>query len=435
MCDREFASSLALKQHYRDKHGRDTSIEEETNNEPKVARGRKNRTKVRRRYGRKSKKKLLVIVLPILVAIIVVGVYYGSTRTNTPGNGTYGTGVGNIALDIPLTLANGTRTYLSSFEPHPVLLWFVTTWCTSCQQGAQLINSQYYDTLHSKGLEILTVESYDNLNQTGPTINQFAQQYGGGAGKSGWDYATSDWETTQKYNPLAQLDIFYVINQYGVITMENVGMPNYLDQIVSQLSAPANKPPFPFQCLGAEGTTIHLHPWLRIVINGHNITIPAAIGIENPQFQSYQLPGTNVVDKVAVSGSCFEPIHTHDDSGIIHIESPSASTEYTLGDFFRVWQATYGTVTIDGSAHPIVFNPTDILGFKADAAHKIVLLVDGRPSTEFSSLNLNQLDYCSASTNGPPCAPTAVGEPYYNGETYPFGTGHTIVIEYVSTGG
>lgn len=62
-----------------------------------------------------------------------------------------------------------------------------------------------------------------------------------------------------------------------------------------------------------------------------------------------------------------------------------------------------------------------------------MLLVDGKPSTAFGSLVLNQLDYCSAASTGPPCYPTAVGDPYYNGQPYPYGTGHTIVIEYEST--
>ena len=32
----------------------------------------------------------------------------------------------------------------------------------------------------------------------------------------------------------------------------------------------------------------------------------------------------------------FAPLHTHDASGVIHVESPTART-YTLGDLFAVW--------------------------------------------------------------------------------------------------
>ncbi len=196
----------------------------------------------------------------------------------------------------------------------------------------------------------------------------------------------------------------------------------------SALSGPFGA--YPFQCIGAEGTVMHIHPYLRIVINGQNITVPAAIGIVNPQNESVTVSGTQQ-EKVAVSGSCFEPMHTHDASGIIHIESPDSTTQYTLGDFFQIWNSTYGSISINGTSRPIVFNSTDIMGFQADATHKVVLLVDGIPSTGYGSLTLNTLAYCSAASVTPPCYPTAEGDPAYPGG-YPYGTGHTLEIEYVT---
>ena len=179
-----------------------------------------------------------------------------------------------------------------------------------------------------------------------------------------------------------------------------------------QSSPPGTSGSFPYPCnVETNGLAIHIHPWLKIVVNGQNVTIPADIGMTN---------------------GCEEPTHTHDASGIIHLESPDATGQYTLGGFFQVWSATYGSVAFDGTQHPIVFNSTDILGFKADATHNVVLLVDGKPSSEWGALNLDQLDYCSASTTGPPCYPTVSGNPYWNGSPYPYGVGHTIVIEYVT---
>ena len=184
---------------------------------------------------------------------------------------------------------------------------------------------------------------------------------------------------------------------------------------------------FPFPCLSNEQLAIHIHPWLTIDVDGKNVTIPAAIGIANPVIQN----------GVAGSGSCFEPMHTHDSSGIIHIES-ATDINYTLADFFQIWNVTYGTVSFNGTSHPVVFNSTDILGYKADATHKVVLLVDGTPSQQYGSLVLNYYDYCSATNSvstSSLCYATARGPPYFNGQPYPYGTGHTIVIEYVSTSG
>ncbi len=186
---------------------------------------------------------------------------------------------------------------------------------------------------------------------------------------------------------------------------------------------------------------IHIHPWLVITINGKNVTVPQGIGCisDNP-------------------GDCVEPMHTHDSSGLIHVES-STNTNYTLAQFFEIWNASYAYAIVNGAHEPIVFNNTDILGFKVNSSSdSLKLLVDGKsaPSVDFSgsssqygNLVLNVLDYCSSSqpANSSPCYPTdagsngAIGNPYWNGVTgfapgtaggYPYGGNHTIVIEYTS---
>lgn len=60
--------------------------------------------------------------------------------------------------------------------------------------------------------------------------------------------------------------------------------------------------------------TQHIHPRLTIMIDGAPKIIPANIGL----------------------GSCERALHTHDDAGTIHIEAQD-KREYTLGDFFGVW--------------------------------------------------------------------------------------------------
>jgi hypothetical protein len=67
------------------------------------------------------------------------------------------------------------------------------------------------------------------------------------------------------------------------------------------------------------------------------------------------------------------PLHTHDSSGIIHVESPLSRT-FLLGDFFAVWGR--------------IISPQQVLRYHADATHRITMTVDGRPSTAFGSLVL-----------------------------------------------
>jgi hypothetical protein len=191
---------------------------------------------------------------------------------------------------------------------------------------------------------------------------------------------------------------------------------------------------FPIPCLGYEPLFLHIHVWLQIFINNQKVVIPGAVGIQNPAIEG-QTNGGYIYG--AGTNSCFEPVHTHDNSGIIHIES-ATNTNYTLGQFFDIWSVSYQYALVGTSKQPIVFNSTDILGYKDNSTGTLTLLVDGQPSDAYSSLVLDTLAYCNATNSistSSPCHATAEGDPEWNGAqgTYPYGTGHTIVIEYNST--
>jgi hypothetical protein len=62
---------------------------------------------------------------------------------------------------------------------------------------------------------------------------------------------------------------------------------------------------------------LHIHPLLSVIVDGQKVPVPANIGIEP-------------------SGQTMAALHTHDDSGTIHVESPVVRS-YKLGEFFDVW--------------------------------------------------------------------------------------------------
>jgi hypothetical protein len=63
-----------------------------------------------------------------------------------------------------------------------------------------------------------------------------------------------------------------------------------------------------------EGLYMHIHPTLSITAFGEPVDIPANIGL-----------GTGIM----------RPIHTHDNSGTLHVEAPCIR-EFTIGDFFDI---------------------------------------------------------------------------------------------------
>jgi hypothetical protein len=75
------------------------------------------------------------------------------------------------------------------------------------------------------------------------------------------------------------------------------------------------------QCDPTEGTVFHIHAHLDVIVDGKSVIVPAGIGIK--------------------PNECLYWLHTHNTSGVIHIESPQQMT-FTLGQFIQVWDNTSG---------------------------------------------------------------------------------------------
>ncbi len=122
--------------------------------------------------------------------------------------------------------------------------------------------------------------------------------------------------------------------------------------------------------LSQEGTALHIHQHLDLYINGTAVAVPADIGIDpNEKFIS--------------------PIHVHDTSGIIHVESATVQ-DFTLGQFFDVWGLRFaenciGSYCTDGSNTLRVYaNGTLVTGDPRNlllASHQEIMIVYGTAST------------------------------------------------------
>ena len=74
--------------------------------------------------------------------------------------------------------------------------------------------------------------------------------------------------------------------------------------------------PLGLHALTNEGEVVHIHQHLDIYVNGKKVRVPSQIGIYDGQF--------------------LTELHTHDASGIMHVESPTKRT-FDLAQFFGVW--------------------------------------------------------------------------------------------------
>jgi hypothetical protein len=89
------------------------------------------------------------------------------------------------------------------------------------------------------------------------------------------------------------------------------------------------------QLLPAEGNVLHIHQHLDIFNNGKHVTVPALIGIK--------------VNKD--NTPAFAELHTHDTTGVIHLESARAQA-FSLGQFFGVWGVNLANNCVGGLCAP-----------------------------------------------------------------------------------
>jgi thiol-disulfide isomerase/thioredoxin len=126
---------------------------------------------------------------------------------------------GAAAPDFTFTDPQGASHSLSSFFGKPVVLWWVATFCGSCDQGTQIFAQQYYSQYHSAGVTFLEIESYNDLGQSGPSIGTMAGQ-NGYTGQAGWIIGEGSSQGTSAYNPNSDLDIYYVISAQGNVVTQ-----------------------------------------------------------------------------------------------------------------------------------------------------------------------------------------------------------------------
>lgn len=84
----------------------------------------------------------------------------------------------------------------------------------------------------------------------------------------------------------------------------------------------------------------HVHSHLDVYFNGAPVRVPAGIGINihDPGVHAGDLPdGTKGYGGIELCRKpCISPLHTHDDSGVLHTESASFVPN-SLGEFFTEW--------------------------------------------------------------------------------------------------
>jgi len=124
-----------------------------------------------------------------------------------------------------------------------------------------------------------------------------------------------------------------------------------------------------------EGAALHTHQHLTVSVDGNPVTVPANLGVD--------------------PAGAMSALHTHDTSGIVHVESPKVAT-FTLGQLFTEWGVALGTDRVGGYVD-------------GQNGRHVAVFIDGkRTTTAFPKVHLqDQQDIAVVITRGStePAAP------------------------------
>jgi hypothetical protein len=122
-------------------------------------------------------------------------------------------------------------------------------------------------------------------------------------------------------------------------------------------------------CNPMEHTVFHVHAHLDIIINDVYFLVPSQVGIPS---------------------NCFYWLHTHDESGIVHIEAPM-HRDFTLGQFFDIWNKKLSN--------------DQIFNYVANANNPLTVYVNGtkvQDGTNYRDIKLNAHDEIAIVYGTPP---------------------------------
>ncbi|AIF84733.1 hypothetical protein NTE_02691 [Candidatus Nitrososphaera evergladensis SR1] len=103
---------------------------------------------------------------------------------------------------------------------------------------------------------------------------------------------------------------------------------------------------------------MHIHPKLSLLVGGQETQVPQNIGIDKTLWNDHSL------DSFGMQG--MAPLHTHDTSGTIHVES-NEQRDYTLGQLLDIW---------------------GVMSDSKYAGKEVKVIADGSPVPDFKNLVL-----------------------------------------------
>lgn len=212
-----------------------------------------------------------------------------------------------------------------------------------------------------------------------PAVGDYAVSSGSGSCAT-YLTATSVTLTTPSPSPSASstpLPASATIGAGEIFGADNVFSPNDGDTSSGGQGQTVDGMP----CLSTMPNTYHIHSFVGIIINGRQLALPDGIGMKNPGADGTYAGFPNWTEYA----SCYYYIHTHDASGVFHVESPQSvslsSSLYTLGNAFDMWGMPLSSTQIGPYTGTVRAYTAKVPLKTAQILHSYYTLWSGNPRT------------------------------------------------------
>ena len=158
---------------------------------------------------------------------------YSGRGGRPPAAGGAAPAVGSVAPGGSFITVSGRTETIASLRGHKALLWFVTTWCPGCQAGTRAMAGQVA-RLRAAGVQVVEVEDYADLGQSGPAMTAFGRQFAGPACHDpGWTFGTASLALTSAYDPQGYLGVYFLLDSSGQIAYINAAPTSTMSQLLA----------------------------------------------------------------------------------------------------------------------------------------------------------------------------------------------------------
>jgi thiol-disulfide isomerase/thioredoxin len=111
----------------------------------------------------------------------------------------------------------GREYSISEFKDRRLMLWFLSTWCSTCIQAVKALEAKKSE-LEASGMQIVVLKNHQNGGYPGPDIHDFINQFAASlSDTSNWMIGDASAAMGVTYNPRRYPDVYFLIDETGMV--------------------------------------------------------------------------------------------------------------------------------------------------------------------------------------------------------------------------